>query len=312
MTNLFLSLPLIILSIAFFVTCAANSPKLPIECVGEYLDIGNEYACYKYNAEPKIYVDAARLCMAQGGLMAHITPGSAQLPKFKETFAKVAPNIADKLVWSSFGDDTSCMDMNNPDLALIDCVKEPQAPHTFFCEFDKADNVCGVGWKHRRSYCFKYIQASDPNGDGFTFDEARAKCQEEKADLASIYNKEDNIVLSSLIHEGSSVIKEPHRLGAWIGLKLTRKDGKVTGGYWSDGKNDKEDANKFIEHRPNGYPWFVAPENEGTMGDENCVEMFSGYSNSTNLGRWNDIACMQKIQGALCKKTTNLAQPKDD
>lgn len=104
--------------------------------------------------------------------------------------------------------------------------------------------------------------------------EARSSCRKLEAHLASIRNKDEQILIKTKL----SRYKWNH--GAWIGLNDRVTEGKFK---WADGSQYQS-----------GQRWHNEP---GTTRREDCVEV---YVTKESL-KWNDNSCEKKLP-SICKK----------
>ena len=107
-----------------------------------------------------------------------------------------------------------------------------------------------------------------------TWNQARAHCQSQGGNLATISNMEENSAVANTISGYS----------AWIGLNDMSSEGNFV---WADG--DDSTYRNFLPGEPN------------EMGSEDCVEIFG---TSPGFSYWNDNVCRRddRVTGFVCSK----------
>ena len=136
----------------------------------------------------------------------------------------------------------------------------PQTPSTAYPTPSSANYGCQKGWYNfKTNYCYKYYNSIN---DHKSFDEAKAACKQEKADLAEVFSEGENEFLVSLLQRKkleknpnfscpSGWVDGPNNLMCYkaLGLTTNRWDlannyCKNRGGYLANIKNSNE--NDFV------------------------------------------------------------------
>ena len=123
---------------------------------------------------------------------------------------------------------------------------------------------CGYGWTQFGSHCYKFIK------EHLTWNNAKARCEKEGSNLASVHSLEENQFLSGLAVSSHSFVmlggNDWAKEGTWV---------------WVDGS-----------------VWDYAKWQSGWVAGsaEDCLEMFKDTY-------WNDVPCDNFWRGAIiCKK----------
>ncbi|XP_061178451.1 macrophage mannose receptor 1-like [Saccostrea echinata] len=138
----------------------------------------------------------------------------------------------------------------------------------YVCEANSLKNYIDVGcgpWKRAEGRCYLF-----GNGQGYSWSDARAKCQKAGADLVKVDDKNQYAWLK--------VIEMPGWRGYWTGLRDAGHEGTW---LWQDGSTCNASYVNW-RHEPNNY-----------ASNEDCGQMFGD-------GVLNDLDCQAHL-GYICE-----------
>ena len=155
------------------------------------------------------------------------------------------------------------------------------ARNPFVCKIAKSEPVknpehpgpCPLGWRKFDRHCY-FLENSMLHTSSWS--EARQRCLDKGADLASIHSTAEQ----NFLHSAQKESKGGHM---WIGLNDRRIEKHMV---WSDGS-------------PLDYSYWDETEPNDNSGFENCIEMHS------SSGRWNDLGCSRELR-FVCKKELGM------
>ncbi|KAJ7986772.1 hypothetical protein DPEC_G00331850 [Dallia pectoralis] len=169
---------------------------------------------------------------------------------------------------SSWWNDINC-DSHENWICMIVKGKPPILPPVPPPPIPAPDCGTNPGWRKNGDICYYYNDT-----DIVDFHTAILRCYDEKAQLVSISNKDEQAYVNSMIGTGQAE-------SSWIGMQAFGIAG---------------DQFQWLDWSPVTFVFWGPGEPNNANGEEQCVQM------NRHRGNWNDVNCARTNAGYLCKK----------
>ncbi|XP_038845355.1 macrophage mannose receptor 1 [Salvelinus namaycush] len=169
---------------------------------------------------------------------------------------------------SSWWNDLNC-DAHQDWICMISKGKKPIIPPVPPPPVPAPDCGTNAVWRKNNGICYYYNDT-----DIVDFQTAMSRCYNEKAQLVSILNKDEQEYINTMIGTGRAE-------SSWIGMYVF---------------GIAADQYQWVDWSPVTYVFWGPGEPNNANGEEQCVQM------NRHQGNWNDVNCARTNAGYLCKK----------